>query len=301
VRASVEAEEQPFVAPRRHFVRLTLIGGTAAAILAIVLVFQSNHPANANSPVNRAPAAAAASRYVRFDSVSTITVGSHQRERYVETGSIDFVHRNYSTVLDLGEAGGVIEQRRVGTEVYLAKTPHGEPLAGTRWVAIALAAEPAARFASAPESEQFTAPPVVLDALGSTRSPVTIVGHAMIDNAPTTEYETQTTLAAFLRAASGDKTQPVAYNTVYATITVGLDRLNRPRLVTELVQSGVDEIITRVHFAGYGMPTIITAPPKHVIVTRAPVSASTPFLFSPSRVFERLLFALKLPQASPLD
>jgi hypothetical protein len=277
---------------RRQIVPLSASAAAVAAAIGVVifLLLDSGGPASADSIVNRAPAAAAASRSVSFTSTITITLGSHQLERYAEQGAIDFQRRSYRSTLSLGKAGGAIEQRRVGGQLYVTQTRRGEQGAPTHWHAVRLAPEPAGRFASAPESVQFTDPPVVLDGLSSTRSPVSLIGQENLKGTPTKVYALDTNLGAFLRASTGGEPQPATYRAVAATITVWLDKRNRPRQVRQVFSARGAKITTVVAFTGYGVPVSVVAPPDSAVVARAPETAPSPLVASPSKLFEKLLF-----------
>lgn len=261
----------------------------AAVASGIIIVLDTGGPAHAESVVNKAPAAAAASESVSFTSNIKITLGSHQLEDYMQTGAIDFAHHSFSTLLSLGHEGGAIIQRRVGDHLYISQIRHGASRP-TRWRSVRLSHEPVNRFAAGPESEQFTAPPSILDGLASTRSPVTAAGKEVVNGVPTSVYELHTNLADLLHAATGGRSQPSSYRDVQATIRVALDAKGRPRRVTETFYATRAQITTTVTFAGYGAPVHIIQPPNSAVVAHAPTAAPEPFAVSPSRVFERLLF-----------
>jgi len=271
----------------RRIVSLGL-GAVAAAVGALVVLLDTGRPAHAESIVNKAPAAAAASESVRFTSSIKITLDSRQLEDYTQTGTIDFSRHSFSTVLSFGRQGGAIIERRVGGHLYVSQIRQGHSRP-TRWLAVRLAQEPPNRFAAGAESEEFTAPPTLLDGLASTRSPVAAVAHEAISGVPTTVYELHTTLGAFLRAATG-RQQPAAYQQVHATIKVALDGQGRPRRVAESFSGTRAQITTSVTFTSYGTPVQISAPSRSAVVARAPLAAPEPLAVSPSRVFERLLF-----------
>jgi hypothetical protein len=252
--------------------------------------------ARARSPVNRAPAAAAASESVRFHSTITITVnGGQPYGRFAEHGEIDFARRNYRTTLELGH-GEAIEQARVDGVLYIAQLPGGRSQhARIRWLGFPLAREAASTFASAPESEEFTSPLVLLDELGGTRAPVKLVGTEYLRGVATTLYRLQTNLASLLAASPGARRQPSSYRAVGATLTVWLDRHGRPRRVNETVagasSGGQASITTVTDFTGYGQPVAVRAPTKISVRANRSIVAPSPLAASPSRIFERLLFA----------
>jgi hypothetical protein len=295
--AHAEAEEEPQPSRPRHRRLVPLsAAAVAAAFVAVIVLLDTGRVAHALSIVNRAPAAAAASESVTFTSAITITRGPRTLEDYTEHGAIDFTHRDFSTALSLGHEGGTIEQRRVGSDLYYSQT---KPHAPARWLAIRLAHEPIGRFSSSAESEQFTAPPALLDALASTRSPVSSLGHKPVEGVPTNVYELHTDLAAFLHASTGGRPQPPAYANVAATITVWLDGKGRPRQVKEAFTSGTAKLTTIVTFRDYSQPVHISAPPDSAVVARKPISSPSPIAASPSDVFLQLLF-LRSPDQRPV-
>jgi len=282
-------------AARRRRRRVSISGGLVAALVAAFALLDMGQLARALSPINRAPAAAAASESVRFHSTITIAVSGRQQERFTEHGEIDFARRNYRTTLQLGH-GEAIEQRRVDGVFYIAQLPGGRGQhAPTRWRAVPLAHEAATTFASAPESEEFTSPLVLLDELGGTRAPVKVVGTEDLHGVPTTLYRLQTNLASLLSASPGAGSPPLSYRGVGATLTVWLDRHGRPRRVDETVAGassvGGASITTVTEFTGYGQPVAVRAPTKLSVRAKRSIVAPTPLAASPSRFFERLLFA----------
>ena len=100
-------------ATRRRRRRISISGGLIAALVTAFAFLDMGQLARALSPINRAPAAAAASESVRFHSTITIAVNGRQQKRFTEHGEIDFARRNYRTTLQLGPGGGAIEQLRV--------------------------------------------------------------------------------------------------------------------------------------------------------------------------------------------
>ena len=123
-------------AARRRRRRVSISGGLVAALVAAFALLDMGQLAHALSPVNRAPAAAAASESVRFHSTITIAVNGRQQKRFTEHGEIDFARRNYRTTLQLGH-GEAIEQRRVDGVLYIAQLPGGRSQhAPIRWHAV---------------------------------------------------------------------------------------------------------------------------------------------------------------------
>lgn len=282
-------------ATRRRRRRISLSGGLVAALVVALAVLNMGQLAKALSPVNRAPAAAAASESVRFHSTITIMVNGGEQARFTEHGEIDFARRNYRTTLQLGPGGGAIEQRRVDGVLYIAQLPGGDSQhAPIRWLGFPLAHEASTTFASAPESEEFTSPLVLLDELGGTRAPVKIVGTEYLHGVPTTLYRLQTNLASLLSASPGAARQPASYRGIGATLTVWLDRHGRPRRVEETVagasSAGEASITTVTDFTGYRQPVAVRAPAKLSVKANRRILAPSPLAASPSRAFERLLF-----------
>jgi len=280
---------------RRRRRRISISGGLVAALVAAFALLDMDQLTHALSPVNRAPAAAAASESVRFHSTITIAVNGGQQERFAEFGEIDFARRNYAATLELGHSEAV-EQRRVDGVLYSAQLPGGRRRrAPIRWLGFRLAHEASTRFASAPESEEFTSPLVLLDELGGTRAPVKVVDTEELDGVPTTLYRLETNLASLLSASPRAGSQTAAYRGIGATLTVWLDRQGRPRRVDEAVtgaSSGGEASITTVtDFTGYGQPVAVSAPSKLSVRARGSIIAPSPLASSPSRIFERLLFA----------
>ncbi len=282
-------------AARRRRRRVSISGGLVAALVAAFALLDMGQLARALSPINRAPAAAAASESVRFHSTITITVNGQQYGRFTEHGDIDFARRNYRTTLELGH-GEAIEQRRVDGVLYIAQLPGGRAQrAPIRWHGFPLAHEAASTFAAAPESEEFTSPLVLLDELGGTRAPVKVVGTEDLHGAPTTLYRLQTNLASLLSASPGAGSPPLSYRAVGATLTVWLDRHGRPRRVDETIAGaapvGEASITTVTDFTGYGQPVAVRAPTKLSVRARRSIVAPSPLAASPSRIYEHLLFA----------
>ncbi|HEY5342087.1 MAG TPA: hypothetical protein VIJ66_00290 [Solirubrobacteraceae bacterium] len=282
---------------RRRRRRVSISGGLVAALVAVFAFLDMGQLARALSPVNRAPAAAAASESVRFHSTVTITVhGDQQQARFTEDGEIDFARRNYRTTLQLGPGGGAIEQRRVDGVLYVAQLPgrHSQH-APIRWLGFPLAHEASTTFASAPESEEFTSPLVLLDELGGTRAPVKVVDTEDLDGVPTTRYRLETNLASLLSASPGAAGPPLSYRGIGATLTVWLDRHGRPRRVDETVTGtstgGEVRITTVTDFTGYGQPVAVRAPTKLSVTAERSILAPSPLAASPSRFFEHLLYA----------
>lgn len=282
-------------ATRRRRRRVSISGGLVATLVAAFAFLDMGQLARALSPINRAPAAAAASESVGFSSTITITVNGQQYGRFTERGDVDFARRNYRTTLDLGH-GEAIEQRRVDGTLYIAQLPGGRSQhASIRWRAVALAHEASNTFASAPESEEFTSPLVLLDELGGTRAPVKVVGTEDLHGVPTTLYRLHTNLASLLSASRRAGSQPASYRGVGATLTVWLDRHGRPRRVDETVAGassvGGARITTVTDFTGYGQRVAVRAPTKLSLRAKRRIVAPGPLAGSPSRFFERLLFA----------
>lgn len=280
---------------RRRRRRISISGGLVAALVAAFALLDMGQLAHALSPVNRAPAAAAASESVRFSSTITITVNGRPYARFTELGEIDFARRNYRATLEL-DHGEAIEQRRVDGVLYIAQLPgRRAQRAPIRWHGFPLAHEAFTTFASAPESEEFTSPLVLLDELGGTRAAVKVVETEDLDGVPTTRYRLETNLASLLSASPGAASQPAAYRGIRATLTVWLDRHGRPRRVDETIAGaapvGEVGITTLTDFTGYGQPVAVGAPTKLSVRAKRSIVAPTALGASPSGFFEHLLFA----------
>jgi hypothetical protein len=279
-------------AARRRRRRVSISGGLVAALVAVLALLDTGRVAHALSVINRAPAAAAASESVRFHSAISITAGSRRLNRFSESGEIDFAGRNYSTTLQFGH-GEAVEQRRVGGVLYVAQLPRRHPNAPIRWIAFPLAHEASTTFASAPEGEEFTSPLVMLDELGGTRAPVTDLGPEDLHGVPTTRYHLETSLASLLSASPGAGSQPAAYRSVTAVLTVWLDRDGRPRQVVETFagtsSAGRASIRIVTEFTGYAQPIMVRAP-LHVSARSKRSIVAPALAASPSRVFEQLMF-----------
>jgi hypothetical protein len=283
-------------AARHRRRRISISGGLVAVLVAAFAFLDMGQLARALSPINRAPAAAAASESVRFHSTITIGLNGRQQARFTEHGEIDFARRSYRTTLQLGSGGGAVEQRRVAGVLYVAQLSGGDSQhAPIRWLGFPLAHEASTTFASAPESEEFTSPLVLLDELGGTRAPVKVVDTEDLDGVPTTRYRLQTNLASLLSASPGAGRPPLSYRGIGATLTVWLDRHGRPRRVDETVAgaapAGEASITTVTDFAGYGQPVAVRAPTKLSVSVKRRIVAPSPLAGSPSRFFERILFA----------
>ena len=292
---SCASSSAPTQTRRRRRRQVSISGGLVAALLAAFALLDMGQLAHALSPINRAPAAAAASESVRFHSTITIALNDRRQARFTEHGEIDFARRSYRSTLQLGK-GEAVEQRRVGGVLYIAQLPGGRrQRAPIRWLGFPLAREATTTFASAPESEEFTSPLVLLDELGGTRAPVKVVGTEDLHDVPTTRYRLQTNLASLLSASPGAASPPLSYRGVGATLTIWLDAQGRPRRVDETVagasSAGRASITTVTDFTGYGTPVTVRAPAELSVTAKRRIVAPSPLAVSPSRLFERLLFA----------
>ena len=179
-------------------------------------------------------------------------------------------------------------QRRVGTHLYVSQIRHGytQP---TRWRAIRLAHEPVGHFASAPESQQFTSPRRY-----STGSPA----HARPSPRPATTSRRRSHQRVrapheplrFLRAASGGRRQPAAYQQVTLRSLSRSTPRGAPAESLRPSRPRARRSRRSSPSTCYGTPVNITAPPYSAVVAHAPTAAPEPIPVSPSRVFERLLF-----------
>lgn len=281
-------------AARRRRRRVSISGGLVAALVAAFALLDMGQLAHALSAINRAPAAAAASESVKFDSTITIVLNGRQHERFTEHGEIDFARGDFSTSLSLGQAGGVLERRIVDGVFYIAQLRRGaRPGERVHWLALRLAGGQRASFSSAPEGDAFTDPPVLFRAMAGTRAPVTTVGHEDIDGVPITHYRLFTDLAAFLRASSPTAEVSLSYRKVAAALNVWLDGRGRPRRVDEAFAGasalGLARITTRIDFSGYGQPVAVRAPTSTSVTSQRQIATPGPLFADPSRLFERLM------------
>lgn len=265
------------------------------ALLVGVFVVFTGGRAGALNAINRAPASAAASETVRFRSAISITEGPHQLASFTQFGEIDFARRDYATTLQIGRSSESFKQRRIGGILYVAQLARGRnPRAPIRWLAIPLAHEASTTFASAPESEQFTNPLVLLDELSGTHAKITVVGREDLHGVPTTRYRLHTNLAALLSAAPGAAKQPASYRSAAVTLSVWLDRQGRPRQVDETVarasSTAPASITTITDFSGYAQPVAIRAPAKVALRSKRAIAAPNPLAASPTRLWEQQLF-----------
>jgi hypothetical protein len=279
---------------RRRRRQVTMSGGLAAALIAILVLVVTGRVADALSPINRAPAAAAASESVHFSSTIAIILGGQQHERFTEQGQIDFANGNFSTTLSVPQAGRTIERRIVGGVFYIAELPHALRTAKpVQWLALHLAGGQRASFSSAPEGDAFTDPPVLFRAMARNRARVTAVGHDDIGGMVTAHYRLFTDLARFLRASSSSGRSTASYRKVAATLDVWLDSRGRPRRVDEAFTGasslGPARITTRIDFTGYGEPVTVRPPAKASVISQRRISTPGPLVADPSRLFERLL------------
>jgi hypothetical protein len=281
-------------ANQRRRRRISISGGLVAAVLATFALLNMGQLADALSPINRAPAAAAASESVHFRSTIKIVLNGRQHERFTEHGEIDFAKGDFSTTLSLGQAGGVLERRIADGVFYIAQLRRGRRPGGpVHWLALRLAGGQRASFSSAPEGDAFTDPPVLFRAMAGTRAPVTTVGHEDIDGVPTTHYRLFTDLAAFLHASSPTAEVSLSYRKVAATLDVWLDGRGRPRRVDEAFAGasalGLARITTRIDFTGYGQPVAVRAPASTSVTSQRQIATPGPLFGDPSRLFERLM------------
>jgi hypothetical protein len=278
----------------RRLRRISISGGLAATVIAILTLVLTGRVADALSPVNRAPGAAAASESVRFSSTIAIVLGGQQHERFSEQGQIDFANGDFSTTLTLPQAGRTIERRIAGGVFYIAQLPDGlRKRRPVQWLALHLAGGQRASFSSAPEGDSFTDPPLLFRAMTRNRARVSALGHEDIAGVATTHYRVFTDLATFLRNSSSTGRSPASYRKVAATLDVWLDRRGRPRRVQEHFAGasslGPARITTRIDFTGYGQPVTVRAPAKASVISQRRISTPRALVADPSRLFERLL------------
>jgi hypothetical protein len=265
-------------------------GGLAAVFVSALVLLDTGRPAAALSAINHASAAAAESRTVRFHSAITIVIAGHDFRGFTERGQIDFLTGAYTTTLNLGPAGGVLERRNVAGVLYIAQLRGRRSASRVRWLAIRLAGSHGATGSSALERDPITDPPLLLRALAGIRSAVIVAGRQELAGVPTTRYHLVTDLGSFLRATSrsaGDR----KYRTVTVALTVWLDDQGRPRRVDETFAGvsylGPASITNDVIFSNYGGRVIVPAPPKRFLSPRIRISPPSPFGPNPLRLFDR--------------
>ena len=249
-------------APRRRRRAQLVGGGVTAFLLACAVALDVVGPAGALSIINRAPAAAVASSSVRFHSTISVLAGGRPSQQFTESGAINFRTGDYSTTLALGLGGGLIERRTYGGTFYITQVPATAARSARRhWLALRLAGGQRATFASAPERDAFTDPPVLFRAMAGTHARAIVIRHEDIAGVASTHYRLTTSLAAFLRAAYPAEPEPARLASVRGQFDVRLDRRGRPTQVQETFAggSGSDRalISTRIIFSDYGAPVSV--------------------------------------------
>jgi hypothetical protein len=268
--------------------------GTAAALVAIVLILTTGRTAQARSVVNEAPAAAERSGSVRFQSVLTTAVGGHRGTGITEQGAIDFTTGAFVTTLRFGNASDFVERRSVGRVLYTAqrRLRPGSGPARIHWAATPL--QRGTRGVLAWESDAFTDPPSVFRALAGIRAPVKQVGHENIDGVPSTRYHLRSNLAFFLGPSAGYVQNPLAYRRVRADLDVWIDARGRPLRVLETFtgpsSSGRTVMTTVVRFTGYGRPVSVMAPASADIRSSKGSAPPNPLAADPGASLARRLF-----------
>jgi hypothetical protein len=278
-------------ASRRLWRPISISGAGVAAALVVALVFiDTGRPASALSAITHAPTAAAEARSVRFQSTVKIVISGGVFRGFRETGQIDFATGAYSTSLASGPSGGLLERRLVAGVLYVGQVRRGNLESRTRWLAIRLAGGQSATVASAREADPILDPSLLLRALATAHSGVTVIGRQELDGAPTTRYRLVTDLGSFLRASSGESAHEADRN-VSVTLDVWLDARGRPRRLDETFFGasylGPASITTDVVFSGYGAPVAVTAPAG--LVQPAPLRVAAPDVLGPDplRLFKR--------------
>ncbi len=265
----------------------TRLAALLVALAVIAGVVEAVTPAGALSPINRAPAAAAQARSVRFSSTLEVAVNGHQLQRLTEEGALNFANGDYETALRLGR--GRTDRRKVGNVFYALQRGPGD-LEGGVWRAF----RGAAGSASPPGGGTLIDPQVVFGVLAGARSPVTVVGHEQLGGAPTTHYRLSTTLNAFLAAEASPFRNSRHYQTVSATLDVWLDERGRPTRVEATFSGdsrvGAATMAMVLEFREYGAPVTVHAPSKATLSRRTDRTAIGPLGGDPLEPIEILLF-----------
>lgn len=265
-----------------------------AALALIAVALNVVTPAGALSPINHAPAAAAQSKTVRFNSVLAATLNGHRLTRFTQHGELNFATGDYETTLNRADTSERIERRRVGGVFFGVQSHVGEKAPHVRWHAIRVGGRPG-EARPAPGGYTLMDPQVVFRVLARSHSAVNVVGHEALNGTPTTHYRLSTTLAAFLAAEGSSPAEVSSYESVGATMDVWLDRQGRPRQVRASFvgpsRFGNATMTTLADFTDYGAPATVR-PPSHVAVSSRSDTASLGALGGdPLREIELVLFA----------
>ena len=293
-----ELERSEHRSPRRvppgRFAAVASIAALAAALIVVALL-DSSGPADASSPVNRAPSIAVASKSVMFHSRTTVVLGGRLFGRFSQDGMLDFATGQYRTLLDVPSAGVSLERRRVDGVLY-SRESHG--LAGSattmQWSAARLPGPVHAALVSAANGTTVTDPVGLLRILEKTRSLVRRLGRGTFAGVPSVRYAFSSDLASVVEAASGSRA-PSSYRHVGAEVVVALDGKGRPLSISEIfssrTKSGLCTLSSTVRFSGYGRDVHIVAPAGVRPITSGSAPATAPPIADPARLFERLVLA----------
>jgi hypothetical protein len=276
--------------PKRPSLRVVFASGAVAALLvATVLILAPGRPAQANSIVNEAPAAAQRAGSLRFRSTLTMRAHGHPRPGISEEGAIDFLTAEYTTTTRFATSDQRLERRRIDGVLYASRGPVGSaPGKQTLWGSAPVRKGTPGGFAS--ESDAFTDPPSVFRSLAHITAPVRRIGPANLKGVPTTLYELSTSLATFLASDGGHVQDPAMYREVHATLKVWIDREGRPRQVDETFAAGGSYLSTLVQFGGYGQAVLVQAPPSSLVRPTRGAIRPNPLGAGPGPLLAPLLF-----------
>jgi hypothetical protein len=267
----------------------TLGAGVAAAVVVVLLFIDTGGPASALSAVTHAPLAAAESGSVRFQSTVDVVVSGNAFRWFRETGQIDFTTGDYRAALDLGRSG-LVERRLIAGVLYVAQIGRRNTASRIRWLAIRLARGQSDKVASVRGTDPTLEPSLLLRALATAHSRVTVIGRPQLDGTATTRYRLVTDLGSFLRASAGESANEALRN-VSVSLDVWLDAHGRPRRLDETFAGasylGPASVTTHIVFSRYGAPAVVTAPAGLVSPTRLRVAAPNVLGPDPLRLFKR--------------
>lgn len=276
--------------------RLAVLASVCAVVLTLVVValLDTSHPADASSPVKRAPARAVASRSVSFHSVTTVLLGGRLFGGFSQVGVLDFATGEYQTVLSVPSAQVSLETRRVHNVVYSRESHGSSPPGGQGWRAARVGPATHGALASALGSTSITDPVGVLRILKNTRGSVRFLGRTVRAGVPVDHYVVSSNLASVLQAASGAPA-PRSYGHIRVAIAVFLDAAGRPIVVTETFSGptsrGRYTLTSTVTFSAYGTAVQIARPSEARLIASRHALTPPPPVTDPARLFELLAVA----------
>ncbi len=287
-------QEAPHRAPSRRLVVAASVATVAVALIVVILLERSR-PAEALSPVNRAPAVAVASRSVAFHSTTTASLAGRLLGSFTEHGVIDFAGGRYQTVVGVPSAGVSVEDRRINGALYTRESHRrGAKVTVTPWRAARLAGGARVALLASPESATVTEPVGLLRILQKTGSKVTRLGPAVVDGVSVVRYSFSSNLASVVEAASGSPA-PNDYDAVHAQVRVALDTRGRPVLVSESFSGrttrGIAKLNSTTHFSSYGHTLRVAAPVGVSVGASHAGNQPSTAVADPLRLFEAPLFS----------